>query len=80
VKKVFSNNALKCKKTGQEVLTYFEDFGLRIFLSVLKKCLTLTKHNFLNSNPNGAKFISLEILEQEEQLSCWRNVQMELLS
>ena len=80
MKKVFSNNALKCKKTGQEVLTNFEDFGLRNFSKCPKKCLTLTKYNFLNSNPNGENFISLESLEQEEQLSCWRNVQMELLS
>ena len=54
-------------------------WDLEIFLSVLKICLTLTKHNFLNFNPNETNFISLESLEQEEQLSCWRNFQMELL-
>ena len=80
MKKLVSKDALKCKKTGQEVLTIFEDFGLRNFSKCPKKCLTLTKHNFLNSNPNGANFISLESWEQEEQLSCWRNFQMELTS
>lgn len=70
-------SARKLAKKSWQILKILD---LEIFLSVLKKCLTLTKHNFLNSNPNGENFISLESLEQEEQLSCWRNFQMELLS
>ena len=59
-------SARKLAKKSWQILKILD---LEIFLSVLKKCLTLTKHNFLNSNPNGANFISLESLEQEEKLS-----------
>jgi hypothetical protein len=62
---IMPRSSRKLAKKSWQILKILD---LEIFLSVLKKGLTLTKHNFLNSNPNGANFISLESLEQEEQL------------
>ena len=79
-RKYFQMMPWSARKLAKKSWQTWRFLDLEIFLSILKISLTLTKHNFLNFDPNGANFISLESLEQEEQLSCWRNFQMELLS
>ena len=69
-RKYFQKMPWCARKLAHKSWHILQILDLEIFLSVLKKCLTLTKHNFLNFNPNETNFISLESLEQEKQLSC----------